>query len=96
MAAAASSMAERAQVVAATYAKVKGSCICYCVTISDVEQAAAHLKRCVPPGTLVRTYHGKMDPSSREQVHMEFLSGKCPIVAATIAFGMGIDKPDIR
>ncbi|MCW8848757.1 MAG: ATP-dependent DNA helicase [Melioribacteraceae bacterium] len=41
-------------------------------------------------------YHGKLEPRRRKQVQREFLSGKQKIILATNAFGMGIDKPDIR
>lgn len=41
-------------------------------------------------------YHAGMEPEHRERVQREFLAGKLEAVVATIAFGMGIDKPDIR
>jgi ATP-dependent DNA helicase RecQ len=41
-------------------------------------------------------YHGKLDPRRRKQVQRDFLSGKQKLILATNAFGMGIDKPDIR
>lgn len=41
-------------------------------------------------------YHGQLDPKRRKQVQREFLSGKQKLILATNAFGMGIDKPDIR
>lgn len=41
-------------------------------------------------------YHGKLDARRRKQVQRDFLSGKEDIILATNAFGMGIDKPDIR
>ncbi len=41
-------------------------------------------------------YHGKLDAQRRKQVQREFLSGKQNLILATNAFGMGIDKPDIR
>jgi ATP-dependent DNA helicase RecQ len=41
-------------------------------------------------------YHAGMDRSSREQAHNAFMSGATRVIVATIAFGMGIDKPDIR
>ncbi len=44
----------------------------------------------------VRCYHGQMDPISRADVEEAFLEGNVNIVVATKAFGLGIDKPDIR
>jgi len=41
-------------------------------------------------------YHGGMDALSREQVQNDFMSGRVPIIVATNAFGMGIDKRNIR
>lgn len=41
-------------------------------------------------------YHGKLDARQRKQTQRDFLSGKQDLILATNAFGMGIDKPDIR
>ena len=41
-------------------------------------------------------YHAGLEPSLRERVQREFLAGKLEVVVATIAFGMGIDKADVR
>jgi ATP-dependent DNA helicase RecQ len=41
-------------------------------------------------------YHAGMDRVAREQAHNAFMSGATRVIVATIAFGMGIDKPDIR
>eukprot|EP00929_Paragymnodinium_shiwhaense_P099547 TRINITY_DN61241_c0_g1_i1.p1 TRINITY_DN61241_c0_g1~~TRINITY_DN61241_c0_g1_i1.p1 ORF type:complete len:774 (-),score=176.03 TRINITY_DN61241_c0_g1_i1:101-2422(-) len=44
----------------------------------------------------VGIYHGETSDSERKEVHLGFLSGEITVVVATIAYGMGIDKPDIR
>lgn len=41
-------------------------------------------------------YHGKLEPQERKRTQRNFLSGKQNLILATNAFGMGIDKPDIR
>jgi ATP-dependent DNA helicase RecQ len=47
-------------------------------------------------GGSAAAYHAGLDPGTRERVQRHFLSGKLEIVVATIAFGMGIDKADVR
>jgi DNA topoisomerase-3 len=41
-------------------------------------------------------YHAGMETSSRDRIQTAFLSGQLEVVVATIAFGMGVDKPDVR
>ncbi len=41
-------------------------------------------------------YHGQLDPKSRRRIQDAFMSGDAPLVLATNAFGMGVDKADIR
>jgi ATP-dependent DNA helicase RecQ len=47
-------------------------------------------------GGSAAAYHAGLEPSVRERVQRHFLSGKLEVVVATIAFGMGIDKADVR
>ena len=44
----------------------------------------------------VGKYHGKMNHVKRKAAQQAFMNGKKPIIAATNAFGLGIDKPDVR
>jgi len=46
--------------------------------------------------TIAEAYHAGMTAYRRKVVQREFMSGKIKIVVATVAFGMGINKPDIR
>ena len=49
-----------------------------------------------PAGIPTLAYHAGLDAHTRRLTQERFIDGEVPIVAATIAFGMGIDKPDIR
>lgn len=41
-------------------------------------------------------YHAGLTPAARKRIQNDFMSGRLRVVAATVAFGMGIDKSDIR
>lgn len=47
-------------------------------------------------GIQARAYHAGMDAERRQHIQQAFMAGDCPCIIATIAFGMGIDKADIR
>lgn len=72
-----------------------GSTIVYVPTTNEVETVARFLQEKLPDLNVV-VYHGKCSAHERENAHMTFLSGEANIIVATVAFGMGIDKPDIR
>lgn len=67
--------------------------IFYCVTISETERIHDALKRAGVPAAL---YHGKLDNDAKKAAQEAFMSGQAPVMVATSAFGMGIDKPDVR
>lgn len=67
--------------------------IFYCVTISETERIHDALKRAGVPAAL---YHGKLDSDAKKAAQEAFMSGQAPVMVATSAFGMGIDKPDVR
>ncbi len=72
----------------------KGQCgIVYCATRSKTESLAQALREA---GHNALAYHGGMEPETRRNVEKQFQQEDELIVTATIAFGMGIDKPDIR
>ena len=73
--------------------KVAGSGIIYASTRKSVEQVGTKLK---DAGLSVVTYHAGMTDSVRIKAQDEFMSGHKQMIVATNAFGMGIDKPDIR
>jgi ATP-dependent DNA helicase RecQ len=70
-----------------------GSGIIYCSTRKRTEEVAEILKG---EKRRVTVYHAGMLPEDRRQAQDDFMSGKSGIVTATNAFGMGIDKADVR
>jgi ATP-dependent DNA helicase RecQ len=75
--------------------KQAGSGVVYCATRRLVEQLAALFQAKFPQRT-VRAYHAGMDSESRKKSQEAFMSAAGAVVVATNAFGMGINKPDIR
>lgn len=77
------------------YIKSQGSKsgIVYCLSRKRVEELAESL--CVN-GISALPYHAGLDAAVRSQNQDFFLMEKCDVIVATIAFGMGIDKPDVR
>lgn len=69
------------------------STIIYCFSRRDTEELAEYLNE---RGLLARPYHAGLDPEIRRRTQEDFIRDRVPIIVATIAFGMGIDKPDIR
>ena len=75
------------------------STIIYVPTKSQVDELSSWLTRelqSVAPRARVASYHASHTSRHREEVHTSFLVGNTHVIVATIAFGMGIDKPDIR
>ena len=70
-----------------------GAAIIYCPTVGDVKRTANWLRG---RGYPALKFHGKMSPKKREKVQYAFKEKKRPIVVATSAFGLGIDRPDVR
>jgi len=67
--------------------------IVYCSTRKKVEETAAALKL---SGLTALPYHGGMDNDTRRRHQQKFLREDGVVMVATLAFGMGIDKPDVR
>ncbi|GAB1416236.1 DNA helicase RecQ [Paludibacter sp.] len=67
--------------------------IIYCLSRKKVEELAATLQ---VNGISALAYHAGMDGSVRTENQDKFLMEKVQVIVATIAFGMGIDKPDVR
>jgi len=73
--------------------KTNGSGIVYASTRKAVEQVGRELKTA---GLKVSTYHAGMSDGIRIKSQEDFMTGRTQMIVATNAFGMGIDKPDIR
>ena len=67
--------------------------IVYCFSRKETEELAEYL---TGQGHPAAAYHAGLDAPTRRLTQERFIDGAVPVVAATIAFGMGIDKPDIR
>ncbi|KAI3990902.1 hypothetical protein MKX01_026086 [Papaver californicum] len=67
--------------------------IIYCLSRLDCEKVAEKLQEC---GHKASFYHGSMDPHQRAFVQKQWSKDEINIICATVAFGMGINKPDVR
>ncbi|OXM66053.1 RecQ family ATP-dependent DNA helicase [Amycolatopsis vastitatis] len=84
--------AKRAAVVDRVTA-LPGSGLLYTASRREAEEYAAEL---AARGVRAFAYHGGMKTADRDEVHERFAAGETDVVVATSAFGMGIDKPDVR
>ena len=66
-----------------------GSIIVYCTTIKATEAQVAKL-----PGAV--RYHAQLNDHDREDARHQFMDGRARVIVATKAFGMGVDKKDVR
>src|SRR6185312_8886127 len=87
------SVKEKQQELVAAAAELGGSGIVYAATHAHAEEAHDAL---AAAGERVALYHAGLPGKSRQAAMSSFLDGTARIVAATVAFGMGIDKPDVR
>jgi ATP-dependent DNA helicase RecQ len=79
--------------LAEIFSRVDGSGIIYVATVKAVGELTEFLRG---RGFSVASYHGRMKAADREASQDLFMTGAVPIMVATNAFGLGIDKPDIR
>ena len=81
------------QQIADVVARIPGPGIIYAQTRDGTERLAASLAR---SGRPVRIYHAGLTPEQRAANQAAFVASEDMVMVATIAFGMGIDKPDVR
>jgi superfamily II DNA helicase RecQ len=87
------SMPERPQAICGLLASAeRRPAIVYATSRKGAEKLAEELSRKLRTAA----YHAGLDPETRERVQTAFQAGELEVVVATIAFGMGIDKADIR
>ena len=67
--------------------------IVYCLSKRETEEVAAELRK---RGFSALAYHAGLPKQVREDVQEAFIRDRVQVVCATVAFGMGIDKPDVR
>lgn len=82
-----------AEVSAKLQEAMKGPGIIYTATTREAEETAGWLQEW---GIAADYYHGKRKKLEREQIQEGFMSGALRVIVATNAFGMGVDKPDVR
>lgn len=84
---------ERLQILEAVLAKYRGPGIVYFALIQSLEKFKDLLDQ---RGIEATVYHGKLPTSERSRVQQRFMNGEQNLMLATNAFGMGVDKADIR
>ncbi|KAB7499658.1 ATP-dependent DNA helicase Q5 [Armadillidium nasatum] len=72
---------------------IDGSTIIYCPTKKATEEVARVLRS---SGVYCALYHAGLTPKQRRESHELFVRDRISVIVATIAFGMGINKPDVR
>jgi ATP-dependent DNA helicase RecQ len=72
---------------------VAGASIVYCSSRKRVDDLAGELRR---GGRVAFAYHAGLEPDVREKAHRHFRDDARVVIVATNAFGMGVDRPDVR
>lgn len=85
---------DRDEQIAEVLARHKGDAsIVYCISRKDTEAVAEMLRE---RGFNAGAYHAGLDPDTRKRVQDDFIRERLDVVAATVAFGMGIDRSNVR
>ena len=81
-----------ADIIKSKYHRQSG--IIYCLSRKNCEDVAKKLRDTA--GIMAHHYHAGMDSTERMEIQSKWQAGQYHVIVATIAFGMGIDKPDVR
>uniref|UniRef100_A0A4X2M3D7 ATP-dependent DNA helicase Q4 n=1 Tax=Vombatus ursinus TaxID=29139 RepID=A0A4X2M3D7_VOMUR len=85
--------------------RVLGSIFVYCNQRDETVHVAALIRTCLQksqhlewrlPEAVAEAYHAGLSASERRRVQRAFMQGRLRVVVATVAFGMGLDRPDVR
>jgi ATP-dependent DNA helicase RecQ len=71
----------------------KGGAVVFAATRKNAETMSEHI---AAAGWTCAHFHGGLEPGSKRQIQQDFVAGALRVIVATNAFGMGVDKPDIR
>ena len=71
----------------------QGGAIVYCAKRRNTKEVAEHLQA---KGMEAEFFHARLPPETKKNVQERFIGGELRVIVATNAFGMGIDKPDVR
>ena len=85
--------AEKREMLGSLVRGIDGAAVVYAATRRDVETVARKLRE---QRVAALAYHAGLEPARRRRIQEEFLREEAPIIVATSAFGMGIDKPNVR
>ena len=84
---------EKEQQLLALLQSTPGATIVYVATVHCVDELSEWLRG---RGVQAERYHGRMKHHERETAQARFMSGQSRVIVATSAFGLGVDKPDVR
>jgi len=76
-----------------TLGKEQGGAVVFAATRMNAETMSEYI---AAAGWPCAHFHGGLEPGSKRQIQQEFVSGALRVIVATNAFGMGVDKPDVR
>ncbi len=81
-----------AETINALYTRFNHSGVIYCLTVADTERVAQWLQS---QGINAEAYSGKLENSKRERLEQALINNEVQALVATVALGMGFDKPDL-